>query len=106
MHKGISQNIFKLLPYCTLMSCALLQTAHDQGYIVKHLLAGLPSVTERVKAMRQGRNGNNVDDAKNRMFASQEAYIKVLLPFVSQHILACLRVLVLDGTCLSQGTIP
>ncbi|BDA42758.1 probable serine/threonine-protein kinase OSR1 at N-terminal half [Coccomyxa sp. Obi] len=52
------------------------KTAHDQGYIVKHLLAGLPSVTERVKAMRQGRNGNNVDDAKNRMFASQEAYIK------------------------------
>ena len=66
------------------MACALLQTAHDQGYIVKHLLAGLPSVTERVKAMRQGRNGNNVDDAKNRMFASQEAYIKVTFSSILQ----------------------
>lgn len=53
------------------------QTAHDQGYLVKHLLNGLPSVTERVKNMRQGRNNGTADDQKNRMFASQEAYIKV-----------------------------
>ncbi|KAK9909926.1 hypothetical protein WJX75_009604 [Coccomyxa subellipsoidea] len=52
------------------------KTAHDQGYIVKHLLAGLPQVTERVKTMRQGRNGNMSEEAKDRMFASQEAYIK------------------------------
>ncbi len=62
------------------------QTAHDQGYIVKHLLAGLPQVTERVKAMRQGRNGNMADDAKDRMFASQEAYIKVRTSLLGQYL--------------------
>lgn len=56
--------------------CAALQTAHDQGYLVKHLLSGLPNVAERVKNMRQARNGT-AEDNKNRMFASQEAYIKV-----------------------------
>ncbi len=55
-----------------------MQTAHDPQYLVKHLLSELPAVTERVKAMRQARGGNNVEDNKNRMFASQEAYLKVL----------------------------
>ena len=54
-----------------------MQTAHDPQYLVKHLLSELPAVTERVKAMRQARGGNNVEDNKNRMFASQEAYLKV-----------------------------
>jgi hypothetical protein len=69
-------------PKVAAIDCAsgLLQTAHDQGYIVKHLLAGLPQVTERVKTMRQGRNGNMSEEAKDRMFASQEAYIKVRRP--------------------------
>lgn len=69
-------------PKVAATDCAggLLQTAHDQGYIVKHLLAGLPQVTERVKTMRQGRNGNMSEEAKDRMFASQEAYIKVGRP--------------------------
>ncbi len=53
------------------------QTAHDPQYLVKHLLSDLPAVTERVKAMRQARGGSNVEDNKNRMFASQEAYLKV-----------------------------
>jgi hypothetical protein len=44
---------------------------------VKHLLSGLPNVAERVKAMRQSKNANAAEDNKNRMFASQEAYIKV-----------------------------
>ncbi|CAK0760674.1 hypothetical protein CVIRNUC_002790 [Coccomyxa viridis] len=52
------------------------KTAHDPQYLVKHLLSELPAVTERVKAMRQARGGNNVEDNKNRMFASQEAYLK------------------------------
>ena len=54
-----------------------MQTAHDPQYLVKHLLSELPAVTERVKAMRQARGGTNVEDNKNRMFASQEAYLKV-----------------------------
>ena len=53
------------------------QTAHDPQYLVKHLLSDLPAVTERVKAMRQARGGGNAEDNKNRMFASQEAYLKV-----------------------------
>ena len=54
-----------------------MQTAHDPQYLVKHLLSDLPAVTERVKAMRQARGGGNAEDNKNRMFASQEAYLKV-----------------------------
>ena len=57
-----------------------MQTAHDPQYLVKHLLSELPAVTERVKAMRQARGGTNVEDNKNRMFASQEAYLKVEQP--------------------------
>mgnify|MGYP001056073767 FL=1 len=30
------------------------KTAHDSLYLQKHLLAGLPSVPERVQMMRQG----------------------------------------------------
>ncbi|CAL5219491.1 g1332 [Coccomyxa viridis] len=52
------------------------KTAHDPQYLVKHLLSDLPAVTERVKAMRQARGGGNAEDNKNRMFASQEAYLK------------------------------
>ena len=59
------------------MNISPMQTAHDPQYLVKHLLSELPAVTERVKAMRQARGGNNVEDNKNRMFASQEAYLKV-----------------------------
>ena len=44
---------------------------------MKHLLSDLPAVTERVKSMRQARGGGGVEDNKNRMFASQEAYLKV-----------------------------
>ena len=52
------------------------QTAHDQGYLVKHLLSGLPNVTDRVRAMRAGRPHLNAEDRKSEMIASQEAYIK------------------------------
>lgn len=34
------------------------KTAHEPGYLVKHLLAGLPPVTERVKLMRAGKAGS------------------------------------------------
>jgi len=54
-----------------------MQTAHDQGYLVKHLLNNLPDVTARVKAMLQGRGGMNMEDNRNRMIESQEAYIQV-----------------------------
>jgi hypothetical protein len=63
----------------------LVQTAHDQGYLVKHLLSGLPNVTERVKAMRAGRAHLNAEDRKSEMIASQEAYIKALLAIYSPH---------------------
>ena len=61
------------------------QTAHDPQYLVKHLLSDLPAVTERVKSMRQARGGGNVEDNKNRMFASQEAYLKVHCPQLSKR---------------------
>ncbi len=54
-----------------------MQTAHDPQYLVKHLLWDLPAVTERVKSMRSTRSGGAAEDNKNRMFASQEAYLKV-----------------------------
>ena len=54
------------------------QTAHDPQYLVKHLLSDLPAVTERVKSMRLARSGGAAEDNKNRMFASQEAYLKVI----------------------------
>ena len=33
------------------------KTAHEPSYLVKHLLAGLPPVTERVRVMRTGKGG-------------------------------------------------
>ena len=33
------------------------KTAHEAAYLVKHLLAGLPPVTERVRIMRTGKGG-------------------------------------------------
>ena len=59
------------------------QTAHDQGYIVKHLLSGLPNVTDRVRAMRAGRPHVNAEERKHEMMASQEAYIKARAPFLA-----------------------
>ena len=43
------------------------KTAHEPGYLVKNLLAGLPSVTERVKLMRTGKAGAS----ENQFMAAQ-----------------------------------
>ena len=46
------------------------KTAHEPSYLVKHLLAGLPPVTERVRLMRTGKGG--VPSAyENRHMAAQ-----------------------------------
>ena len=43
---------------------AVLQTAHEPSYLVKHLLGSLPPVVERVKLMRKGQapNGSSEDN--------------------------------------------
>ena len=51
-------------------SCCL-QTAHDPGYLVKHLLSGLPPVVERVKRMRGGTAPNSCDENHSKMMQSQ-----------------------------------
>lgn len=43
---------------------AVLQTAHEPSYLVKHLLGSLPPVVDRVKLMRKGQapNGSSEDN--------------------------------------------
>lgn len=45
--------------------------AHDNLYLVKNLLAGMPQVTERVAQMRQGRAPRNQADNQARNLQSQ-----------------------------------
>ncbi|KAK9817257.1 hypothetical protein WJX72_011944 [[Myrmecia] bisecta] len=52
------------------------KTAHDPSYLVKHLLAGLPPVTERVRLMRTGKAPNTCVDNQEKMAQSQEAYVR------------------------------
>lgn len=53
------------------------KTAHEPGYLVKHLLGSLPAVVDRVKLMRKGQapNGSQEDNFA-KMAQSQEAYIR------------------------------
>ena len=39
------------------------KTAHEPNYLVKHLLAGLPSVPERARLLREGRRGGGASRA-------------------------------------------
>jgi len=88
------------------------QTAHDPQYLVKHLLSDLPAVTERVKSMRQARGGGNVEDNKNRMFASQEAYLKVHClrhsknPHLSLLVLLLMSHMLLQLVCQARQCFP
>jgi len=45
------------------------KTAHEPSYLVKHLLSGLPPVTERVRLMRSGKGG--VPSHQNQHMAVQ-----------------------------------
>ncbi|RMZ54228.1 hypothetical protein APUTEX25_000579 [Auxenochlorella protothecoides] len=49
------------------------KSAHDADYLVRRLLAGLPSVPERVQLMRQG-HGQKPDAQDREIQASQEEY--------------------------------
>eukprot|EP00891_Asterochloris_glomerata_P007781 jgi/Astpho2/7781/Aster-06073 len=51
------------------------KTAHDPGYLVKHLLSGLPPVVERVKRMRGGTAPNNCDENHSKMMQSQPCHL-------------------------------
>lgn len=51
------------------------KTAHDSSYLVKHLLAGLPPLPERVRQMRQGTAADPKVQAAE-MQRSQEAYMR------------------------------
>ena len=45
------------------------KTAHEPSYLVKHLLAGLPPVTERVRLMRAGKGNHTARE--NQAMAAQ-----------------------------------
>ena len=45
------------------------KTAHEPSYLVKHLLAGLPPVTERVRLMRAGKGNHSARE--NQAMAAQ-----------------------------------
>ena len=47
------------------------KTAHEPGYLVKHLLAGLPPLTDRVQIMRTGRAPAGHTIVENRDMAAQ-----------------------------------
>lgn len=60
-----------------LLEHKFLKTAHEPTYLVKHLLAGLPPVTERVRLMRTGKGGVPSLQQNQHMAAqSQEAYVR------------------------------
>lgn len=61
-----------------LRSVVGVQSAHDSSYLVKHLLAGMPPVTERVKQMRQGRAPNSQSDVQSRNIQSQVCCCQVV----------------------------
>ncbi|GAB4820270.1 hypothetical protein N2152v2_007316 [Parachlorella kessleri] len=52
------------------------KTAHDSLYLQKHLLAGLPSVPERVQMMRQGQASRTQEQDNKDILASQQEYRK------------------------------
>ena len=45
---------------------SVLQTAHEPSYLVKHLLADMPPVTERVKLMRRNQAPQSQSDNHKR----------------------------------------
>ena len=70
---------------------AVLQTAHEPSYLVKHLLGSLPPVVERVKLMRKGQapNGSSEDNLV-KMAQSQVGHsMQLLLPCPSVCRLPC-----------------
>jgi len=52
------------------------KTAHEPSYLVKHLLSGLPPVTERVRLMRSGKGGVPSHQNQHMAVQSQEAYVR------------------------------
>ena len=55
---------------------AATQTAHEAGYLVKHLIGGLPPVVERVRLMRKGQAPNgSMEDNFAKMAQSQVCYM-------------------------------
>ncbi|KAK9806028.1 hypothetical protein WJX73_007033 [Symbiochloris irregularis] len=76
--KCLVKDLSKRPTAAQLLEHKFFKTAHDSNYLVKHLLAGMPAVPERVKQMRQGRGPNaqtgQTDQARD--IQSQEAYVK------------------------------
>ena len=58
-----------VLPPCEArgLICASPQTAHESSYLVKHLLADLPPVTERVKLMRRNQAPQSQSENRQRL---------------------------------------
>ena len=56
-----------------LLEHKFLKTAHEPTYLVKHLLAGLPPVTERVRLMRTGKGGVPSLQQNQHMAAQSQA---------------------------------
>ncbi|KAK9864695.1 hypothetical protein WJX84_009203 [Apatococcus fuscideae] len=52
------------------------KTAHEGSYLVRNLLNNLPSVTERVRQMRQGKAPTRCSENELRGVQSQEAYVR------------------------------
>lgn len=53
--KCLVKDVTKRPSAAQLLEHKFFKTAHEPSYLVKHLLAGLPPVAERVKLMRAGK---------------------------------------------------
>lgn len=74
--KCLVKDVSKRPTAAQLLDHKFFRMAHDNLYLVKNLLAGMPQVTERVAQMRQGRAPRNQADNQARNLQSQEAYVK------------------------------
>ena len=65
----------------------IMQTAHEPGYLVKHLLGSLPPVVDRVKLMRKGQapNGSQEDNFA-KMAQSQVKFIAQVVHYTSAEL--------------------
>ena len=75
-----------------------MQTAHDAAYLVKHLLAGMPAVTERVQQMRAGRAPQSQSDNQARNIQSQACSPALRRRLPSAMSMACRLSLSMQGS--------